>query len=115
MLQMQTSLQSCVPRGVEEYAASAHFFMKGNQSKNYMTNVSWWLNYKNQMAGFVEDTLTAPAVNSDITSSLSATSPPAMTGVVESLQIFETTFGMSAGRISIKSGLAFFNCLSMFS
>ena len=48
-----------------------------------------------------------------MTSSLSETSPPAMTGTVDSLQTLASTFGMRAGSTSIRSGLAVRSWCSM--
>lgn len=69
----------------------------------------------NHILRLVDEIEITPASSNSIISSFSETSPPAMTGVEDSLQMRLTTLGISAGRISIKSGREDLICLSIFS
>ena len=60
--------------------------------------------YINQTSWLVVDIHTAPALSAAMISSLSAISPPAMTGVLLCVQILAMIFGMTPGSTSIISG-----------
>ena len=70
---------------------------------------------KDETFSLVEEIEIAPAWIICMTSSLSEISPPAMTGTGERSQMREMTFGIRAGKISMKSGRTAWSCFSIWS
>lgn len=69
----------------------------------------------NQTCRFVVEMDMAPAFRAAMISSRSVISPPAMTGILLSVQIRRITLGISPGRTSMISGCTDSDCLRILS